>query len=465
MIKKIEQTIKKYHLLEEGDKVVVALSGGPDSCALLVSLIGFVNAWRLKLVVAHFNHGLRQSQSDEDEVFCRSLAQKFNLPFVTEQMPQAAIPKGLSPEEYFRKERYLFLDKIAANHGAKKIALGHHLKDQAETVLLNILRGSGLDGLKGFLPMRESKYIRPLMEITRQEINNFLKKTGVEYREDNSNKSTVYLRNHIRRELIPYLKEKYNPRIEQNLARMAEIIRRDDEFINEFISKIMQSPYIQKKNNEVSFSAEYFKTLHVSLGYRLLKALLENLASDGKGFSSYHLQSIFDLTYGNKSQGKIALPYGLHGKKEYDRIVIKFGPIEKTKDYEYPMIIPGNIDIQERHIILCMRRATVNEIDFTCVHRAYFDEDKIKTPLVVRNRRKGDWFEPLGTRGSQKIKKLFIDRKIPGGQRDSLALIADQESVIWIENMHQSDRVKVTPETKNVLVLDIQPLAGGLKPV
>ena len=167
--------------------------------------------------------------------------------FATERMRHLFIPKGVSPEDYFRRERYRFLDKVAVDHGANKIALGHHLHDQAETVLLNILRGSGLDGLKGFLPMRENKYIRPLMEVSRQEINDFLKEAGVEYRQDSSNNNKVYLRNHIRNELIPYLKEKYNPRIEQNLARMADIIRRDDEFIGECVSAILDIASYSKK--------------------------------------------------------------------------------------------------------------------------------------------------------------------------------------------------------------------------
>jgi tRNA(Ile)-lysidine synthase len=459
MIKKIEKTIKKYHLLDQGDTVVVALSGGADSCALLLNLVGLVQTYCLKMIVAHLNHGLRQEESDEDEVFCRNLTQQFGLDFVTGKMCHTSIPKGVSPEDFFRQERYRFLDKVAADHGANKIALGHQLHDQAETVLLNILRGSGLDGLKGFLPMRENKYIRPLMEVSRQEISDFLKEAGIEYRQDSSNTSKAYLRNRIRGELIPCLKEKYNPRIEQNLVRMAEIIRRDDEFLNEYVNEILASPHLQKKKNAVSFSAEYFKTLPDSLGFRLLKALLEGLAPEGKGFSSSHIQSLADLINKSSSGKRISLPYGLDAQKEYDRIVIESGRIEKTPDYEYPLTIPGTVDLKERRIILSTRRATAAEVDFHCINRIFFDGDKIQEPLVIRNRRIGDWFEPLGTRGSQKIKKLFIDRKIPRPERDGIALMADQESVIWIENMHLSDRVKVSPETKNVLILEIGPLS------
>jgi len=457
MIDKIKRTINKYDMLENGDHVVVALSGGADSCALLLSLMSLTETYCLKMVVAHFNHGLRHEESDGDEIFCRNLAQKFCLVFVTGKMRHPSIPKGISPEDYFRQERYRFLDKVAEDHGANKIALGHHLHDQAETVLLNILRGSGLDGLKGILPMRDNKYIRPLMEVSRQDIHDFLKDAGVEYREDSSNENKHYLRNHIRRELIPYLKEKYNPKIEKNLARMAEIIRRDDEFINGYVCAILTSPHIQKKQNEVSFSAEYFKTLHASLGYRLIKALLEALAQGGRGISSSHIQAIVDLAINSSSGKEISLPYCLKAQKEYDRIVIKSERIEEKQDYEYFMKIPGVIDLKERHVILSTRLGTADEIDFNSINRIYFDGDKIKEPLIIRNRRSGDWFEPLGTRGSQKIKKLFIDRKIPRPERDRIAILADQESVIWIENMHLSERVKVSPESKNILILEIRP--------
>lgn len=456
MIKKIEQTIDKYHLLNNGDRVVIALSGGADSCALLLSLVNLAPTRHLKLMIAHFNHGLRGAESDEDEAFCRNLALKHDLVFETEKMCRQAIPRGMSPEDYFRRERYRFLENVACEHGANKIALGHHLEDQAETVLLNILRGSGLDGLKGFLPLRDNKFIRPLMEVTREEIREFLEETGTEYRNDSSNDSAIHLRNRIRGELIPFLREKYNPRIEENLARMAEIIRREDSFLGECIDEILTSPHIQKKKEGVSVSTEYFKTLHPALGFRLIKSLLECQAPAGKGFALVHIQSIVHLLTKGSSGKSISLPYDLRAEQVYGRLTIKSINAPKMQDYEYIMPIPGVIDLKERHIILSLRRGMMGEVDFGTRNCIYFDEDRIKAPLVLRNRQNGDWFEPLGTRGKQKIKKLFIDRKIPKAERESIALIADQESVIWIENMHLSERTKVVPETRNVLILEIR---------
>ncbi|MCE5210659.1 MAG: tRNA lysidine(34) synthetase TilS, partial [Deltaproteobacteria bacterium] len=237
MLKKVYQTIEKYDLLERGDRVVAALSGGPDSTALLAVLGRLARKMDLTLIVAHFNHGLRGRESDADEKFSRDLAKQMGLPFCPGKMGDIKNKKGVSPEDFYRRQRYDFLEKVAKDHRAQKIALGHNLQDQAETVLLNLLRGSGLEGLKGFLPKRDGKIIRPLMEISRTEIISFLNKAGIAYRQDSSNENVIYLRNKIRRELLPYLKEKYNPRIEENLAQMAQILRVEDEFIQTQVAK------------------------------------------------------------------------------------------------------------------------------------------------------------------------------------------------------------------------------------
>ncbi len=456
MIGKIKQTIKRHDMLQGGDAVVVALSGGADSCVLLSVVIELAQMYKLRIIVAHFNHGLRGEASEADEAFCRDLTQNYGLTFVTEKMRQPTVPKGLSPEDYFRRERYRFLDQVAVDYNANKIALGHHLNDQAETVLLNILRGSGLDGLKGFLPVRDNKYIRPLMDVPRREIDDFLMEKGLAYREDGSNQSGAHLRNRIRLELLPYLKEKFNPRIDQNLSRMAEIVRRDDEYLDGLVREILASPHIQKDEYGISFSRQYFTTLPLAIRMRLIKSLLETLASEGIGFLHSHIQAAYDLILKKPSGKRMFLPFGLQVQKQYDRILIGHAEIRKTSDYEYFLSMPGMLDLKERHIILSVRRASVDEVDFTCSGRIYMDADRLKEPLVIRNRRNGDWFEPLGTKGKQKIKKLLIDRKVPGWQRETLALLVDQDSVIWIENMHLSERVKISPQTKHVMVMEIK---------
>ena len=460
MIKKIEHTIRKYSLLEEGDRVVVALSGGADSCALLEALVTLAPLWQLELIAAHFNHGQRDAASDGDEAFCRRLAQESGLVFVTQKLAGTCLPAGLSPEDYLRRERFRFLDTTAAEHGANKIALGHHRDDQAETFLLNMIRGSGLDGLKGFLPIRENRYIRPLIEMSREEILGFLKQSGAGYRVDSSNESFAYLRNRVRRELIPFIRGKYNPRIEQTLARTAEIIRRDDSYIDGCVRDILHSPHIQKAKKEISFSVTCLLSLHEALIYRVLKALLESIAPEAGGFASSHLQALADLAAKRPTGKTVCLPFGLSARREYDRVVITADAAEKIPNYEYPLTIPGEVEVRERQMIFSIRREASVPADIKSRFAFYFDGDKIRPPLVIRNRRNGDWFEPLGTKGSQKITKLFMDRKVPRTCRDSIALLADGESVIWIESLHTSERVKVSSATKNILVLETRPKTG-----
>ncbi len=456
MIRKIKNTIDKHGMLKRGDRVVVALSGGADSCALLSILAELAQTYELEMIVAHFNHGLRGKDSEADEKFCGELAKKMGLCFISEDMSTCAIPRGMSAEDYYRRERYRFLDSTALTHGANKIALGHHLQDQAETVLLNLLRGCGLDGLKGFLPVRDHRYIRPLMEVSRAEILMYLKQNGLSWCEDRSNFSDAYLRNAIRLDLLPHLKRKYNPKIEEGLSRMADILRRDDEVLNALVDDVISSPDIIKGQGGYSFSAAFFNALPLSLRYRLVKALLENSAPGTGGFSYTHVQSVVDLAGKSATGKKIVLPLGLVAKKDYDRMII--GPVSsEAMRFEYELSIPGEVFVRERNVVASVWRTKADQVDFSNFGRIFMDEDKISKPLMVRNRRNGDWFEPLGTDGRQKVKKLLIDRKIPVGYRDRLVLLADGLSVIWIEGIHLSGRVGVTQQTRKVLVFELKP--------
>ena len=456
MLKKVNQTIKKYNLLEKGERVVVALSGGPDSTALLVIIAPIAQQLNLSLIIAHFNHGLRGKESDEDEKFSRDLAEKMGLTFVSGKMDQKKGKKGISPEDFYRRQRYNFFNKVAEDYQAQKIALGHNLQDQAETVLLNILRGSGLKGLKGFLPMRDGKIIRPLIEISRREIISFLNEAGIPYRQDSSNENKRYLRNQIRSELIPYLKEKFNPKIEENLAHMAEILRLEDEFIRQHVDEVLKSSFIQMQQNRILLKIAYINKLHPAIRLRLFKTILESLNPAKNGFSFIHIKSLDNLAQKCETGKRVDLPLGIEVRREYDDLILEGKKVcSKQMGYEYTMNIPGSIYIKERKFTVRSELATKESVDFRGKNEVYLDLDKIQQPVIIRNRRDGDWFQPLGMQGQQKIKSLFIDHKIPRSKRDEIMLLVDQLSVIWIENMHLNDRVKITEETKNVLKLEI----------
>jgi tRNA(Ile)-lysidine synthase len=456
MIEKVKKTIKKYNLLEKGDHVVVALSGGPDSTALFAVLVMIAQELNLDLIIAHFNHGLRGEESDKDEKISRDLAEKRGFVFVSEKMNQGNKEKGISPEDFYRRERYNFLNKVAEDYQAQKIALGHNMQDQAETVLLNLLRGSGLEGLKGFLPIRDGKFIRPLMETSRDEIITFLNKEGIRYCEDSSNKNSKYLRNQIRYELIPYLKEKFNPKIEENLTQMAEILRSEDEFIKQSVANALKSLFIQRQPNQILLKIDNINKLHSAIRLRLYKILLESFSPAKNGFSFLNIKALDNLAQNSESGKRIVLPLGIEARCEYENLVLeKIENISEEREYQYTMNVPGSFYIEERKLTVRSELITKENYVKSEENEVYLDFDKIQQPLIIRNRRDGDWFQPLGMRGRQKIKAFFIDHKVPRGKRDEIMLLVDNLSVIWIENMHLNERVKITANTKNVLKLSI----------
>jgi tRNA(Ile)-lysidine synthase len=456
MIEKIKKTIKKYDLLEKGESVVMALSGGPDSMALLAVLVSMARELDLSLIVAHYNHGLRGAESDEDEKFSRELAESMGLIFISGKMEQKKVAKGVSPEDFYRRQRYVFLEKVASDYQAQKIALGHNLQDQAETVLLHLLRGSGLEGLKGFLPKRGGKIIRPLIETSRREIISFLDKSGISYRRDSSNENSMYLRNQIRSELIPYLKEKYNPKIEENLARMAQILRMEDEFIGQYVAEALQSSFIQRHQNRVLINIDFVNKLQAAVRMRLFKTILEDLSPEKNGISFAHIKSLDNLSQKRESGQRIILPLEIEARREYDNLILESKKTcSRQMKYEYTVDIPCSIYVPERNCNISLEPVVKESVDFDGKNKIYLDLDKIQQPLIIRNRRDGDWFQPLGTQGRQKIKNFYIDRKIPVWRRDETMLVVDRLSVICIENMHLDDRVKITAKTKNVLKIEI----------
>ena len=436
--------------------MVVALSGGPDSTALLAVLSEIAKGMKLTLIVAHFNHGLRGRNSDADERFSRRLAAAMGWVFCAAKMDRKHHRKGISPEEYFRRERYDFLSEVARDHGAQKIALGHNLNDQAETVLLHFLRGSGLEGLRGIQPMRDEKIIRPLLDVSREEIMAYLNTSAIQYRRDSSNKNIKYLRNQIRAELIPYLKKKYNPNIEISLSHMAEILRNEDEFIKDQVDRSLRKAFIQKDANRVALKLNIINKLPPAIRWRLFKTVLEDFSPDKNGVSYRHVQSLDGMAQNSESGKKIILPMNIEARKDYQVLILeKRTSREKQVKYEYVLSVPGSVFINELNATIIAQRIRKDKIDFALQDTLYMDWDRIQQPLIVRNRRAGDWLHPLGMTGRQKIKKFFIDRKISRGSRNQMMLLVDGLSVISVGKTRLDERVKITANTKKVLAVKI----------
>ncbi len=467
MLKTVRKTIERSSMLRRGDHLLVAVSGGPDSVALLRALILLSSEYQLHLTTAHLNHGLRGTEAEEEEDFVRRISHALGITCIckTVDIRLLQVGKGRSLEEIGREERYRFLDEAAAACGARKIATGHHRDDQAETVLINLIRGSGIAGLKGIAPVRDDRIIRPLLDVSRGEILEFLNQEGFTYRVDSSNLDPIYLRNRIRKSLIPDLKASYNPRIVTGLCHMAEIVRREDDYLQNVVRQILDEWGIIPGADEIHLPTSAFLEFHEAIQGRIIKRLIEAAMPSGTAIGFRHIEAV--LTLSRTPCHKriwLDLPCLIRVEKEEDTLRIRrSGPRQTRKDkrkdaplpadYSYPIEIPGSLYIPEidKHIrielidnpgLLAMKSAP---------RVAFLDNARIVPPLILRNARPGDRIEPLGMAETKKMKSYFIDRKIPREYRGRIPLLVDSRSVIWIADELISNRVKVTEQTKQVL--------------
>jgi tRNA(Ile)-lysidine synthase len=463
MIRKIKEAIEKNHLLEQGEKVVVAVSGGSDSVALLKVLEMLSDEYRLSLIVAHINHGLRENAAFEEQ-FVRGITADMRVVFECKSLDITSLRKGTGKciEEISREVRYDFLNDVANKHGAQKIALGHNSNDQTETVLMNFLRGSGPTGLKGMLPARDSVYIRPLLCVTRNEIISFLEFHGLPFVTDASNTDPAYLRNRIRHSLIPELKARYNPKLEESMKSMAEIMRVEDDYMKGVTGKILSEWGTAAAHGEISISIPDLVKYHQAIQRRIMKHLLERLTTNSQGIGQTHIKAALNLVYSDHPGAYVNLPCNIEVRREYNALVIfkrEKGEKEIVKkrcnDLRYEVTLPGSVKMAELGKTMIFEFVE-SPIDIKSNGRetAFIDYDRISLPLVIRTVRPGDRIQPLGMKGMKKIKSVFIDEKIPLCQRKGIPLLLDQEAVLWIAGLRLSERVKITEKTRHILKVE-----------
>jgi tRNA(Ile)-lysidine synthase len=460
MIRKIKETIEKNHLLAQGEKVVVAVSGGPDSTALLKILEMLSDDYRLTLIVAHLNHGLREDAACEER-FVRKMATDMGIAFEFKSLDIASLRKGSGKciEDASREVRYDFLNDVAKKHGARKIALGHHIDDQTETVVMNFLRGSGPTGLKGMLPARDSTYIRPLLGVTRSEIISFLEFHRISFVTDASNADQRYLRNRIRHTLIPELKARYNPKLEESMKSMAEIMRVEDDYMEKATDKVLSEWGVTPADSEFRICISDFLEYHEAIQRRIMKHLLEGLSPNSKGIGFTHIKAALGLVHSDRPGAHVNLPCNIEVRREYDALVIctrEKGEKEilnkRCNDLYYEVTPPGPLKMAELGKTMIFEFVE-GPIDMRSYAReaVFMDYDRISLPLVIRTVRPGDRIQLMGMKGMKKIKSVLIDEKIPLRHRKEIPLLLDQEAVLWIAGLRLSERVKITEKTRQIL--------------
>lgn len=474
-IRKVEQTILAHNMFQTGDSVVIGVSGGPDSVALLYALLQVASKFSLKLGIAHLNHCLRQKDSDNDAEFVAALAEKLNLTCFIKKVEVSEYQRRhrLSPEEASRRVRYDFYNEVAERNRFNKIALGHHFDDNAELILMNLFRGSGPLGISGIPPVRNGKIVRPLIRLKKSEIIDFLSEKGIEYVSDKSNKDVKYFRNRIRQNLIPFLKEFYNPKITETLNRLAYITRCEDAWIEELINPLYEKSIIAIEGGCITLSVPELTGINIAAKKRIIRRAIARIKGNLRRITFSHIDSVVNLLEVGPVAGSLDLPDRVCIMRNNDILCIlnkKTSAHDPEKrpnssrnktplsSFEYNILKPESIFIKESGMRLKFSKIRIDDLsDVRCAgHQgAFFDVDSISFPLVVRNILPGDRFTPLGMTGTQKLKNYFINNKISITERLKCPVLLSKGKIIWVIGHRIDDFVKVKPSTTNVYKVEL----------
>ncbi len=459
MIAKVLDTIKKYGLIKKGDSIVVGVSGGPDSVCLLHVLWKFREELNLGITAVHINHMLRGSESDRDEDFVKSLCRKLDIELQSLCIDIKKVSKenNQSLEEAGRDERYRHFGMIADNIGADRIAVAHNKNDQAETILMNIIRGAGLDGLKGMDYIR-GLIIRPLLDVERSEIEAYCIENNLNPITDSSNLDNVYSRNKIRLNVIPYINSLFDCDLVKSIDRMNRLIKGDMDFIDNKIKKMYYNVVLRKENEEVELLLGKIKDMHVAAKRRIVRKAINEVKGNVKGIESIHIDNVLEMIDNGRVGSKLDLP-GIKIGRTYDSI--KFYKNERQPEAfncVASLKMPGITEIGEnKHLIEASVILDFNAKEHKPVKGSsrvqFFDYDKLTEGINVRKRKEGDYFKPINSNGTKKLKEFFIDNKVPREMRDTIPLVAKESEIIWIVGYKISDKFKVTENTKRVLKL------------
>jgi tRNA(Ile)-lysidine synthase len=471
---RVLRTVRKHGLIARGGRVAIALSGGPDSVALVHILRELERAGELVVAgVAHLNHQLRGVAADQDEQFCRALAAGLTLPIAIERADVRVLAReqGRSIEDAARVARYAFLERAADDFGADAIAVGHSRDDQAETFLLRLIRGAGPRGLAGILP-RAGRVVRPLLDISRAELRAYVSLLGVEFREDVSNADVMVPRNRIRHELIPYLEREFSPGIVDVLAREAAIAREDEDRLQKEAIDLATSVVLRDIHGaHVDVAA--LTSLHPALAARVARIALSELA--GLRFIGFdHVHAFLNFARYAAAGAALSLPgqQVVHGG---DRIVLQAEPdrglprrsseaAKAGNSFRFPLSIPGEVTLTPQGWTISAEPLE------TCpegVLRARGEAvavaaPRLGLPLAVRNRRPGDRFRPLGLAGAEKkLQDFLVDRKVPRETRDALPLVVDRDDkIVWVVGESVGEDFRVTEPSRGVILLKARRLGG-----
>lgn len=448
--------MRRRGFFHAGDRVGVAVSGGPDSILLLAYMDQLARELGLTLAAVHFNHHLRGAESDTDERFVREQARQLGIDYLLGEadVARAAREKRRNLEATARELRYRFFFSLVNQGRLDKVATAHTANDQAETVLLRLLRGAGTLGLGGIYPVLEGKVVRPFLNVTRAEVEQELKKRKLEWRLDSSNLNPLFRRNKIRKELLPLLQKEFNPEVIRSLKELADRARDDEEYLEGQARERARAWRVHEEHEE-KIPTRPLIEFPAALARRVLRQMIVASRGHLRGISYNHIEALRRFAHSAQSGRKLALPGGWEARKEFDWLIIGRELSAKDEsDFCYPVQVPGKISIPQLGLTVHFKI-----IGPDGPPKAYntsgwvgLDPLKLSAPLVLRNWRAGDRYRTLGSRRVRNLKELFARRKIPPGRRKFWPVIACGEEIVWVKDFPPVYDAIAPPDSSQVLI-------------
>ena len=454
VVNKVKAFVIENNLIQNGDKVLVALSGGPDSVCLLNILFNLRNDFNIEIAGAHVNHMLRGEEALKDEDYARDICNNLGIKFFSKRIDIDKISKqkGISQELAGREERYKFFDLISNENGYNKIAVAHNANDQAETIIMNIMRGTGLEGLCGIRSKREGGIIRPILCLSREEIEYYCDTNNLKPRIDKSNLENIYSRNKVRLEILPYMKNNFNKDIIETINRMVNLLQIDNDFIEKKCNNYYKK-YCINNEKELIISKDAF-SIEKAILTRIIKKAFIEFTGKYNNFEMKHIYEVISLSR-NSTNKKINVPHGVIAENIYGDIYLRFKEME-SKKYQEVVLSKNELDGKcidfEGYSVSFNIIDNKKNIEFSNnLLIKFFDYDKIKEKLIIRKRLNGDKIIPLGMKGSKKVKDIFIDLKIPIEKRNNVPILCFDDELAWLVGYKVSESFKITKETRKII--------------
>jgi tRNA(Ile)-lysidine synthase len=443
-------------MLSRGETVGVAVSGGADSVCLLHVLLELAEFWELKVVALHLNHGLRGAESDEDAAFVVGIAERLGLPIHLRKVDLGGeLASSSNLEEAGRHARISFFREIIQSQAVDCVAVGHTRSDQAETVLFRMLRGAGTAGLAAIRPVSPDRIVRPLLEVGRDEVEQFLRDRGIPWRDDSSNTSEQFARNRIRHQLLPQLAREWNPQIRESLANTADWALAEEAYWSAEIDRV-SAEHLEERDGAVLVRADSLIRLPLAVGRRLVRRIIERTKGDTRSIDFDHVTGILAMAGKSRGSGRMQIP-GLDILRSLDWL--RFSPLSAAKietEYSLSITVPATITVPGTEIEV---RLEVIEKPETFGASGYVYNNKVgwldwwslSGSLQLRNWRPGDQYQPLGSTGQEKIKTLFQQARIPLWERSGWPILTDGKSIVWVRRFGVAAGSAAQAGTKMIL--------------